>query len=80
MKRKFLLGELSDWINALDSPLTLDKMKALTLQDLLVHLRKELLDLEKQVSGDEADKESETTKQVKAEIQKRMAKLGVLKE
>lgn len=77
MKRKFLLGELSDLINELDSPLTLTPMKALQIQDLLVHLRKELLDMEKQISGNESDQESEITKQVKAEIAKKMAKLGI---
>ncbi len=77
MKRKYLMGELSDWINSLDSPLTLDRMKALQLQDLLIGLRKELLDMDKQLTNDTAEKDSELTKQVKAEIAKKMAKLKI---
>lgn len=77
MNKKFLLGELSDWINDLDNSITLDKMKVLQLQDLLIQLRKEMLDSDKNEINNNAEKESELTKQVKAEIAKKMAQLKI---
>ena len=53
-------------------------MKALELQDLLVHCRKELIDLNKEVANHNPEKQpSELEKQVKAEIAKKMATLGL---
>lgn len=74
MKRSILINNISDWINDLDAPVTLTPMKALELQDLLVLCRREL---SKSDPGTEQEKESETSRQVKAEIAKRMTKLGI---
>lgn len=79
MRRNFLIPELSEWINDIDTNrdhYTLTPIRALQLQDVLIHARKEIIELNKQVDG-QPEEESEVTKQAKAEIQKKMAKLGI---
>lgn len=79
MKRTFLVGELSDWINILDDSIlhttTLTSGKAQELQELLIHLRKELLDLSNELANHKPeDSKKEMQAQVQAEIQKQLTK------
>lgn len=72
MRRSILIGNLSDWINDLDKPITLTLMKALELQDLLIHCRREL-------DNEVPDSETKTKKQAKEAIEAHMGKLGIKK-
>lgn len=72
MRKSIIIGNLSDWINDLDNPITLTPMKALELQDLLIHCRREI---DNEVPKDD----SEAKKSAKKAIEEHMAKLGLKK-
>lgn len=79
MKKDSLINELTDWIEELDEvplhTIGLNFSKTGDLQHLLLRCRKELINAP--TDDQEYERQSEVTKQVKAEIAKQMAKRGI---
>lgn len=74
MKRDPLVHELTDWIENLESDVKLDWENSQSLQHLLIRCRRELI---RNPNDEQVEKQSELQKQVKAEIEKQKAKLGI---